>query len=279
MCSIDNERQFFHAYLDESEDAASGVYVVGGFVGKAAAWDELEAKWRRCLPLRITFFHATDCFTGNNQFRGMDIPQRVALLDRLTDVIASQDVYLIGYGIDARIYQGLAPKAKQNEFLGNKYAAPFGGAVEQACKAMGNIPGPQEVWKVLEQGENWGQCDFFIESNEYSASAARTIADMRSCADLWFRSRIGGDAYGAKSGSAGIPRLQIADLGAFLATKHISNAPEGRISWKTYYEKLRGAQHVYGTVLADEYSLRRLHETHEELKQEQAQGRQYWDDI
>jgi hypothetical protein len=48
-----------------------------------------------------------------------------------------------------------------------------------------NRRGPAE--SVLENGEHWEKCGFFVESNEYSASAARTLADMRRDSDLWFR--------------------------------------------------------------------------------------------
>lgn len=41
--------------------------------------------------------------------------------------------------------------------------------------------------------------------------------------------RIGKDTYGTKSGQDGIPTLQAADLGAFLAAKHIANSPEGKL--------------------------------------------------
>ena len=46
--------------------------------------------------------------------------------------------------------------------------------------------------------------------------------------------------------------LQVADLGVFLAAKHISASPEGRVSWKKYYEKLQNARRIYRMVLADE---------------------------
>jgi hypothetical protein len=271
--------ELFQSYLDESENASGAVYVVGGFVGTAAVWSKLEPEWLKCVPPQVTAFHATDCLTGNNEFEGINIPDRIAILDKLTDVIAAHEVQLVGYGIDAKTYRSLAPNKKQNEFLANKYAAPFGGAVELACKAMGNAPGPDQVWKVLEEGETWGQCDFLIESNEYSPSAQRTIASMRNAKDLWFRSRIGKDSYGEKSGPKGIPLLQAADLGAFLAAKHISKAAEGKISWKVYYEKLRSAKRVYAMVLADEYSLKRLHGMFVEIKKEEAEGRDPWDTI
>jgi hypothetical protein len=263
-----NGPESFSAYLDESEESSVGVYAVGGFVGKAEVWEALTTKWLDCLPTGITCFHATDCFTGNKQFEGLDIPERVEILDKLTDVILAHQVRLIGYGLDAKTYTKLAPKAKQNEFLENKYAAPFGGAIQLACEAMGNLPTPDNIWGILEQGERWQQCAFFIESNEYSASAKRTIANMRNSRDLWFRDRIGTETFGTKSGRDGIPSLQVADLGAFLATKYISKCPEGKISWKPYYEKLKSARRVCRTVQADEYSLNALHQTYEELKQE-----------
>jgi hypothetical protein len=162
--------ELFQSYLDESENAPGTVYAVGGFVGKAVVWDKLKSEWAKWIPPQVTAFHATDCFTGNNEFEGIDIPHRVAILDKVTDVIAAHEVWLVGYGIDTKIYASLAPNKKQNEFLANKYAAPFGGAVELACKAMGNVPGPDEVWKVQEEGETWGRCDFLVESNEYSPS-------------------------------------------------------------------------------------------------------------
>lgn len=271
--------ELFLAYLDESENVSGAVYVVGGFVGRAAVWGKLEPEWLKCIPPQVTAFHATDCFTGNNEFEGIDIPDRIATLDKLTDVIGANEVQLVGYGIDAKTYGSLAPNKKQNEFLANKYAAPFGGAVELACKAMGNVPGPDEVWKVLEEGETWGRCDFFIENNEYSPSASRTIASMRNAKDLWFRSRIGKDSYGEKSGPNGIPLLQVADLGAYLTAKYISKAAEGKISWKVYYEKLRSAKRVYAIVVADEYSLKRLHEMFVKIRKEGAEGRDPWDTI
>ena len=96
---------------------------------------------------------------------------------------------------------------------------------------------------------------------------------MRNAKDLWFRSRIGKDSYGEKSGPKGIPLLQAGDLGAFLAAKYISKAAEGKISWKVYYEKLHSAKRAYAIVVADEYSLKRLHEMFTEIKKEQAEGR------
>jgi hypothetical protein len=240
-----NHPELFRAYLDESEEEVSGIYAVGGFVAKTHEWEQLEPKWLESLPPSISHFHTTDCVTGNNEFEGTDIPARAALLDALTDLVISCGVTLIGYGIDANTYEKLAPKKMHNEFLGNKYAAPFGGVVELACLAMGNDPGPEGVWDVLEKGENWEQCAFFIEDNEYRASAARTIAGIRNSPELWWRHRVGTDHYGAKVGPSAIPLLQVADLGAYLTGRVLGNAKEGKISWKKYFEKLKTAGRVY----------------------------------
>jgi hypothetical protein len=276
---MDSQQESFRAYLDESEDSTTGTYVVGGFVGKAEVWSKLEPEWLACLPNGITSFHTTECFAGEGQFEGLDIPVRISLLDRLTDVILAHEVWLIGYGIDVFTYTSFASKSKENAFLRNKYAAPFGGAVQLACECMGNSPGPEDIWKVIDEGERWERCAFFIESNEYSPSANRTITEMRNARDLWFRQRIGTETYGTKSGATGIPLLQVADLGAFLAAKQIAKSREGKISWKPYYERLTKGQRCYRMVLADKHSLKVLHETHEELKTEAAEGRHYWDDL
>jgi len=107
----------FRCCLDESEASPGALYVVGGFVGRAQEWDELEREWPACLPVGISVFHTTDCFSGKKSFKGIDIPQRVKVLGDITDVLVAHDVRLVGYGIDSNTYQRLAPKAKYNQFL------------------------------------------------------------------------------------------------------------------------------------------------------------------
>lgn len=94
---MEDKPELFRAYLDESEDSSSGLYVVGGFVGRTDIWRELEPQWNACLPAGILFFHATDCITGNNEFDSMAIADRAALLDRLTDLIVANEIWLISY--------------------------------------------------------------------------------------------------------------------------------------------------------------------------------------
>ncbi len=156
-------------------------------------------------------------------------------MDQLADLLAGRELWLVSYAIDGVAYKKFARRPKRNEFLGNRYAAPLGGVVGQVCEAMGNTPEPDD-WEVLTVGDDWEQCAFFIESSDYDASASETIAGMRADRQLWYRNRIGKEKFGSKSGPGAIPLLQVVDLGAYLAAKHRANSPEGRISWRTYYD-------------------------------------------
>ena len=262
------KEESFRAYLDESEVFLSGTFAVGGFVGRTEVWHALEPDWLKCLPKAISIFHATDCFTGNGQFEGVSIQDRITLLDALTDLLGTYEVWLIGYGIDAPAYRKLAPRARENEFLRNKYAGPLGGAVQLACHCMGNTPKPANIGQILDHGENWEQCLFVIESNEYEASLRRTFVSMRHCRELWYRARIGRDLYLPKAGQNSTPLLQVADLGAFLAAKSLARAADGAIAWAPNFGKLVNANRVYQIVLADESDLQKLHGVHRQLKEE-----------
>jgi hypothetical protein len=57
--------ELFQSYLDESENASGAVYVVGGFVGTAAVWSQLEPEWLKFIPPQVTAFHAT-VFSGDS---------------------------------------------------------------------------------------------------------------------------------------------------------------------------------------------------------------------
>jgi hypothetical protein len=154
----------FRSYLDESANSPNELYGVGGFIGKTDVWVGLEPLWLESLPPGITTFHATDCFSGNNDFEGVSIARRPELLNKVTDLIARHEIRLIGYGIDAKTYRQIAPKRKNNDFLGNIYAAPLGGAIQLSCEAMGNGPTPDLIWSVLENGEHWEKCGFFMKA-------------------------------------------------------------------------------------------------------------------
>jgi len=62
------------------------------------------------------------------------------------------------------------------------------------------------------------------------------------------------------------------DLGAYLAATHRSKSPEGRISWKTYYDKLKNGSRVCPTILADSRSLELLNKMLQGEKKRLADG-------
>ena len=260
----------FGAYIDES--AESKMFAVGGFVGREEEWVELEPLWLNALPANIDYFHATDCFGGREQFKGMDIPARVALLDRLTDLVLDSDIRLVAGVMNVPAYQAISPKLLENEFLGNKYAGPFGAAVENACQLM-NKPGepmPHEVDDL---------CDFFIEENAYTPSAFRMLENIRNDEIIWWRKRIGNMTSGTKSGPRAIHMLQLGDLGAFLAAKRVAKAPNGKIPWTKYYEKLEQGRRIFRVVHVDERSIKLMKGLDEILRREREDGKDYWDEV
>jgi hypothetical protein len=245
----------YRAYLDESD--VQGIFAVAGFVGKAVAWDSLEQKWLSSLPNGIPYFHATDCFGGHNDFEGMDIPERVKLLDRLTDLILQHEISLVAGTILIPTYKELASKRLANEFGGNQYSSAFEFAIELACHSMDNSPLPRDI------GE---QCAFVMERNQYTPSAQRKFLDLQKNEALWWRNRIGTDTYGTKAGSGAVPLLQVADLGAFLAAKVVAKAAQGKIQWWPYLQKLTNGKRVFGITHCDDKSLRIMHVVHRALK-------------
>ena len=262
----------FCAYLDESSEKQDAVFAVGGFVGDEREWVALQSPWLNALPHGVEYFHATDCFGGREQFRGVDILKRTELLDKLTDLILERTIWLVAGVIDVPAYSEFSPKALDNDFLVNRYAAPFGAPVEYSCQAMNrpNEPFPHDVGDV---------CDFFIEESKYSPSARRTLDNMRSDSVLWWRKRIGSLTVGSKRGSECVPLLQVGDLGAFLAAKKVANAPDGRIGWSKYYDKLLTGRRIFKIVHVDKQSMEKLHGLHEDLKREEAEGRNPWEDF
>jgi hypothetical protein len=135
----------YRAYLDESAEKQDAVFAVGGFVGPENEWLALEPDWIAALPNGVEYFHATECFGGHDQFKGMHISGRQATLDKLTDLIVGRNIRLIAGVIDVAAYRDVAPRRLENEFLGSKCAPPFGAAVEYACQSMNrpNEPFPQ----------------------------------------------------------------------------------------------------------------------------------------
>src|SRR5215469_798711 len=134
----------FRCYFDDSADDATKLFGVGGFVGPDAVWDELQSQWLKALPAGIEFFHATDCFSGNNQFepkRGFSVERRITLLDLLVGIVCRSDIKLICRVIDVPKYVRFAPKRIENDFLGNQYVACVDANIQTVCRDYMSPPG------------------------------------------------------------------------------------------------------------------------------------------
>jgi len=251
----------FYAYLDESSEMEDAVFAVGGFAGHEDEWETIGPRLVPGLPPSIGYFHTTDCFGGRGEFRGMSIPERVAILDGLTDLIAEREIYLVAGVIDVPTYEKFSPKHLENEFWGNKYAAAFGSPVKCTCELQ-NEPGNA----FPDPGGE--RCSFFIEENEYAPSAVRALAAMKADPILSWRGRIGDLTLGRKKGRGALPLLQLGDFGAFLAAKKAANAKDGRIPWSIYYDKLLEARRIFKIEHLSARDINTLHQLHEETKRE-----------
>jgi hypothetical protein len=232
----------FDTYIDESKDTADKMFIVGGFVGMHEAWESLEPLWIEALPKYLRYFHATECFSGSEQFSGIHKTERTQLLNRLTDIIADHDIRLIGCGLRKAKYEEFAPAPKTNEFLGNRYLAPFLDCMGTACE-YAISPSPPTIPEKTAH-----ICHFFIEGSEYSDGAKRLIRETKTNSALWWRIAIGTDSYGDKEGPAKITLLQVADLGAFLFAKKIGSSRQGVIPWQAFYDKLEKARKILKAV-------------------------------
>ena len=66
----------------------------------------------------------------------------------------------------------------------------------------------------------------------------------------------------------------MADLGAFLAANKVADAPDGKIGWSTYYDKLLAGRRILKIVHVDKGSIDKLLGLHEDLKREEEEGRE-----
>jgi hypothetical protein len=247
----------FRAYIDESANTEDTFFIVGGFVAHHTVWESLEPKWLEALPSYLQYFHTTDCFSGKNQFDGIDILDRMKLLDRLTDIVAAHDVGLIVCRLPTKAYKAVAPK-RRNEFWVNRYVALFPDVVRIACQyAIGPVSPPT----LPSRTEHI--CHFWWEENEYTASAANFLNTARRDPMLWWKIALGTHTYGTKQDGPGkINLLQVADFGAFFGGKKAMESPQGKISWLPYYEKLEKAGRILQTVIVTEDELKKFYGDH-----------------
>ena len=95
---------YVHGYFDESQDKQEKVHAIGGFVGTADEWEELQDKWiARVKPTGVKAFHFADCEEpGHGEFsnkKGWKIEDRKQLIKDVIQLLCSQEVLMLGCGI------------------------------------------------------------------------------------------------------------------------------------------------------------------------------------
>jgi hypothetical protein len=171
------------------------------------------------------------------------------------------------------VYTTTSPKLRKNDFLTNKYVAPFEGCIQSACRDYMN---PPEAYEYIDTGET---CAIFFEDSDYRHTALEAWARLRNDSALYWRGRIGNATHGSKCGPDAIPLLQVGDLGAFLGTKYASKSPDSKIPWTSYFKKLRDAGRVMQAARIDTHSLKRLHEISDMLKKDPDAVEKMWEGI
>ena len=194
----------FRAYIDETANTEDTFFIVGGFVGHDDAWRSLEPKWLAALPPYLDYFHATDCFSGGGQFKEnhIDIPERIQLLDALTDLVAEHDIRLIACRLPTTRFMALSPKKITNDFWRNRFVGLFPDVVRMACQyAIGSVspPDPPKTTDHI--------CHIWWEENQYTVGAVEFITEARKNPAFWWNIVLGTHAYGNKKGPAKIDLL------------------------------------------------------------------------
>jgi hypothetical protein len=77
------------AFCDESYDAQSRIYTVGGFVARDKEWASLAKRWKnRCLRDGIQCYHSADCEARYGDFRHLSQQQTLELnTDLITEIL------------------------------------------------------------------------------------------------------------------------------------------------------------------------------------------------
>jgi hypothetical protein len=203
------------AYCDESTHKDE-IFTVAGWVATKDEWKILAEKWEARLARNgLTYFHATDCAGGFNDFAHLSKPERESL-----------DTDLIGYMTERQLV-GFAVSVSWSDFLNliqedphakeylnsDPYFIATQLIVISICNAVkDNAPQNYDI-------------AFFFEQNEKVSGQAKQIYDDLRRKDASIAPYMGTLTYGEKRK---MPPLQVADELAFEAAKNVQAVLDGR---------------------------------------------------
>ncbi len=173
------------AYMDESFDPSrSGVFAVGGYMGRGIPLFELDRKWdilRKRPGIDIAYFKASQCERGTGEFaKFVADPQNITTSERgrldsisreFLSVIAKEAVIVHGIGVIQDDFYDVTQDPKAREILGQSpYRLTYDLAMIQCAWAM------KELEKSLHEREYVSfVCDECEQHSLLSGEAYRNL--------------------------------------------------------------------------------------------------------
>ena len=202
-------------YFDESVSCGGSAFTLAGFLAEESEWDSLVREWAgRLKQDGLTYFHATDCAGGWNDFSTLSGDQRIAL-----------DTDLIAF-ITRRRLAGFAVSVANKDFdeliKGSDVAkavlteSPYFIAMQLVVRWICD--------EVKKSFPNEPAVDFMFEENNVVSGQAKQIYEELKRKNPELSAFMGSLSYGLKKEN--IP-LQVADELAFEAAKNVRNWIDG----------------------------------------------------
>jgi len=196
------------SYMDESFDTAtSGVFVVGGLLGRGVAFFELERKWqnlRKRSDIDIAFFKASDCEWGKGEFAKFVAdpdpehmtPQERERLDSISheflSLISSEYVTAQGVGVIQSDFYEVIKDENARAVLGKSpYRLAYDLAMIQCAWAMKQLGSGDAVAFLCDEHEKYSPLAHeayrklkMENPNASEHMATFSVADDRVCQPL-----------------------------------------------------------------------------------------------
>jgi hypothetical protein len=209
------------SYMDESFDPTqTGVFVVGGILGRGVAIFELERRWERLLArpdIGIGYFKASECQNGKGEFRKFVAdPKNITKAERSTlDSISHKFLNLISHPVpfDSRGFicvHGIG--VVQDDFY-EVIKDPNARAVlgPNPYRLAYDLAMVQCAWAMKQLGDGWFACFVCDEHEEYSPLALQAFENLKNT-NLQAAEYMG--TFSSKDEKKCVP-LQAADAAAF----------------------------------------------------------------
>jgi hypothetical protein len=213
-------------YFDESvQPKGNEPICVGGWLFKPAAYGKFRRQWHRTVlrhkKHRFTHFHTTDLIAGQREYRGIDIPTRIAILDAAIDAIHQHMYGGVGVLFDQQEFERVAT-ARWPSVFGSIYAAACQMCLEATAVWLAEWKCPMKVLYVFENGHTFEkEADAFLKDVRDSESERKRLRyrahlfddKLKECglqaADLyaWTAAKVACEAEPPRSLGAFVPSL------------------------------------------------------------------------